>query len=142
MKAASYIDSLERLTLASVALTTIVLDEVAGPDLTLLGWRAVVVVGESTGGTRLSELAARLRISRPSATKLVQRLIARGLVEMSRDESDGRGRQLRLTAEGARIRRTVLRRRREMIEGAMNGEQPADFEDGLRLVAEKMAQWA
>lgn len=139
---AALVDALDRITLASVALTTIVLDEVAGPDLTLLAWRAIVVIGESTGGTRLSELADRLRISRPSATKLVQRLIGRNLVEMARDHADARGRRLRLSWEGIRVRETVLRRRHELLTEVVQGELPGDLEPGLRLVAERLAKWS
>ncbi len=136
-----HVDALERLMIVSVGLTTLVLDEVAGPDLTLLGWRATVLLGESPSGIRLGELAERLRISRPSATKLMQRLERRGFVETSRDHADGRGRRLRLTWEGIRVRETVLRRRREIIAEAIAGDLPADLEAGLREISDRLGRW-
>ncbi len=139
--APTYADSLERLTFASVALTTHVLEEVAGSELTLLGWRVLVVVGEASDGIRLSELAERLRISRPSATKLIQRLQRRGYIEASRDRADARGRRLQLTAPGSDLRETVLRRRRELLLEAVAAELPADLETGLRVIADRLARF-
>ena len=137
----SYLDAIERITFASVALTTRVLDEVAGADLTMLGWRVLVIVGHASGDLRLGELADRLGISRPSATKAVQRLQRRGLVETARDHADARGRRLRLTPDGIQLRETVLARRRRLLVDTIGSEVPGDFEAGIRLVADRLDRW-
>lgn len=139
--APSYLDAIERLTFASVALTALVLDQAAGADLTMLGWRVLVIVGQSQNGLRLGELADRLRISRPSASKVVQRLRRRGLVESVRDDTDARGRRLRMTLDGARLRETVLARRRHLLIETLGTEMPEGFEAGIRLVAERLECW-
>lgn len=56
---------------------------------------------------RLSELNRRVLLSQPALSRMVDRLVERGLVRREADESDGRGILLGLTEEGrAQQRRT------------------------------------
>ncbi|HWK76357.1 MULTISPECIES: MarR family winged helix-turn-helix transcriptional regulator [unclassified Microbacterium] len=64
--------------------------------------------------TRAPEMTARLRevtthmlISQPSVSRLVDRMVARGLITKSGDPTDGRGAILRATDAGARAFREV-----------------------------------
>lgn len=54
------------------------------------------------GSLRMSELAARVVLSRPGLTGVAKRLEAQGLVERRRCAQDGRGLDAVLTAEGRR----------------------------------------
>lgn len=64
------------------------------------------LLGEAgRNGLRLSELAERRGMSGPGLSRLASRLERRGLIERSRAASDGRGYELRLTAQG----RSLLR---------------------------------
>jgi DNA-binding MarR family transcriptional regulator len=53
-------------------------------------------------GTRLTELAARLGVSKPAVGKLVAELEALGAVRVEPDPADGRAKHVRLSAVGQR----------------------------------------
>ena len=65
---------------------------------------------ERSGPQRLSDLAARERLSQPGMTSMVSRMAADGLVERTADPADGRVVLIGITARGsdrlAGIRRT------------------------------------
>ena len=139
------IDLIEMIAVSSVAMTAQALAETAGSELTFLGWRTLVVVGAADEPIRLSELADRLAVSRPSASKLVHRMARRGLLDLTGDAADGRGVRLGLSGEGSRLRHNVIERRRQLISQSM-GEEPALEVDGsdlgaLALAANRLGQW-
>jgi DNA-binding MarR family transcriptional regulator len=140
------IESLERIAVASVAMTARALAETAGSELTFLGWRTLVVVGGAGEPIRLSDLAERLGVSRPSASKLVRRMVRRGLLELGADPSDRRGIRLRLSPEGARLRDGVIERRRQLIAGSVDGVALPASAGGeatlaLELAAHRLSKW-
>jgi DNA-binding MarR family transcriptional regulator len=132
------LDTLDRAAYAVVAVTSNALADVVGTELTFLGWRTLVVLADSTGPMRLTDLAARLRLSNPSASKLVRRLERRGLVTLSPNPEDRRGLLIGVAAEGARIRIAVTQRRREILADALAEPIPPGFEDGLAVVASRL----
>jgi DNA-binding MarR family transcriptional regulator len=141
---AAVLDQLERIAVASVAITARALVETAGSELTFLGWRTLVVVGSSTEQPRLSDLADRLGTSRPSTSKLVRRLARRGLVEAVGDAKDRRGVRVGLTAAGLRLHHAVVDRRRRLFEESLAGaglEEGRTGPESLALVAEGLARW-
>ena len=135
------LDALERIALSMVAITTLALQEVAGPELTFLGWRVLVVAGPNDAPVRSGDLALALRLSRPSASKLIRRLRARGLVELTADPIDGRGVLVILTTEGRRVRAAVLDRRRQILAQALAGPFPEQFEPALEALADRLERW-
>ncbi len=56
---------------------------------------------------RLKDVTAHMLISQPSVSRLVDRMVSRGLVTKIADPADGRGYLLRGTAEGLRAFRRV-----------------------------------
>ena len=70
-----------------------------GPDLSPHDARALRVIGHH-GPTRLGVVADHLRIAPRSATDVVDRLEARGLVERAPDPDDRRAMTVRLTEPG------------------------------------------
>lgn len=81
------------------------------------------------GELSLSELAAALGITRPSATTAVNKLERKGFVEKRRDERDGRMVYVSLTKEGRFIDRLHRRFHRSMTyevsQGLTEGEKEA-----------------
>lgn len=66
--------------------------------------------------TRAPAMTARLRditrlmlVSQPSVSRLIDRMVARGLVEKCADPDDGRGALVRATTQGSRLFRNVAR---------------------------------
>src|ERR1700744_4587493 len=70
-------------------------------DLTIAQYRALVQLGE--GGEAASPFAAKLAVSRPSATAVVEGLVQRGLVDRHHPVGDRRRVSLALTDEGQRV---------------------------------------
>jgi DNA-binding MarR family transcriptional regulator len=82
-------------------------------------------------GATVGEIATELRVAPNTASTLVQRLVAAGLVEREADASDRRAMRLRLTpAAHARID-AWRARRQEVLDRALAGLRDAD-RDGLR----------
>lgn len=138
--AAMIADSLDRIAYSIVAITARAVQAVAGPELTFLGWRVLVVVDEMEAPARLGAVATRLGLSAPSASKLVRRLQRRGLVTLARDTADRRGLVIALTPEGRQIRTAVMRRRREVLEGATEPALPDDVDGAFHELARRLAQ--
>jgi long-chain acyl-CoA synthetase len=70
-------------------------------DLTIAQYRALVQLGE--GAEAASSLAAKLAISRPSATAVVEGLVQRGLVDRRQSADDRRRVSVTLTESGERV---------------------------------------
>jgi len=94
-----------------------------------------------TSGVRVGEVDDGVGAPLPAASRLVQRLQRRGLVEVERDPDDGRAVRVRLTHAGAHARSTVLARRRHLISEAPDQTVlPAEAVQGLRVVAERFGR--
>jgi DNA-binding MarR family transcriptional regulator len=109
---------LERIVVASVAITARVLAEVA-PELTLLQWRVLVLVDEAGDGIAVGAIAAELNARLAATSRLVGRLRDRDLVSTSKDPGDARVTVVRLAPAGARLRTAVVDRRRTTLAWAV-----------------------
>ncbi|MCE7482945.1 MarR family transcriptional regulator [Microbacterium profundi] len=56
---------------------------------------------------RLRDVTANMLISQPSVSRLVDRMVSRGLIQKCPDPEDGRGALIRATEDGARAFRAV-----------------------------------
>ncbi|APX33659.1 transcriptional regulator [Brachybacterium sp. P6-10-X1] len=65
-----------------------------------VSWRVVATI-ERHGPLRLSEIADRERVSRPTATTVIKRLEEEGLVQRATDPTDSRSSLVRTTEQGA-----------------------------------------
>lgn len=72
-------------------------------------------------------------MSMPSASRLVDRLEARGYVSTSRDPRDGRATIVALTEHGAEIRRSVMAQRRTLLAETLAGEDASLADVAARL---------
>ncbi len=100
------------------------LDEVPGMDLSPHDARALRVIGHH-GPTRLGVVADHLRIAARSATDVVDRLEARGLVSRSPDPDDRRALSVSLTERGVEVLAQVDERRKEGAEDFFGALTPA-----------------
>ncbi|MBD7958814.1 MarR family transcriptional regulator [Microbacterium sp. Sa4CUA7] len=69
---------------------------------------------------RLREVTANMLISQPSVSRLVDRMVARGLLIKCTDPEDGRGAVVTATPEGAAIFRRLAARHGQSIAGRMS----------------------
>jgi DNA-binding MarR family transcriptional regulator len=107
---------LERLVVAGVAITTRALADASDDwELTFPQWRALLIVGEADDGATVSAVAARVGVTVPATSRLLQRLARRGLLNTTSDEQDRRATRARLTARGIAVREQIIGRRRALI---------------------------
>lgn len=124
-------DLVEALLVASRALVGVAARSIAGIDVTLSQYRALVVVGSRPAGS-VGDLAAALDTHPTTATRMCDRLVAKGLLRRAQAAGDRRAVELHLTATGRRLlQRVVERRKRDLAaivsrmgsEGATEGVQ-------------------
>jgi DNA-binding MarR family transcriptional regulator len=86
------------------------------------------------GPIRLSELNRRVLLSQPALSRMVDRLVGRGLVRREADEADGRGIRLSLTEAGVAQQKSTGRRHALNISLAMNDAfEPEEMRELLAL---------
>lgn len=69
---------------------------------------------------RLREVTANMLISQPSVSRLVDRMVARGLITKCADPNDGRGAVLRATPEGTALFRRLASTHGQRIAARMS----------------------
>ena len=111
-------DALEAIAYGSVAVTARAIAS-NGVELTFPQWRVLVIVGETATGASVSEVATRLGAELSPTSRLVRRLVGRGLAVTSKSETDRRVTRIRLTEAGRGLRDAVLRGRRAMLDDVL-----------------------
>lgn len=88
--------------------------------------------------SRIRDLNSRLLLTQPSVSRLIDRLVARGLVEKLNDPGDARGRIVRLTDAGFEVFRRVGVRHADTIAGLVGGAlSPAELTE-LAALCDKL----
>ncbi|HSJ27837.1 MAG TPA: MarR family transcriptional regulator [Acidimicrobiia bacterium] len=89
---------------------------------------------------RLGELHRHVLLSQPALSRMVDRLVARGLILRVSDPTDARGRLLSLSAEGRATQRRIGRRHARNVAAAMTTAlTDAQLED-LRSICRTLAE--
>lgn len=100
--------------------------EAQAAGLTDATWRPLLHLHLLGDGCRQKELAASVGIEGPSLVRILETLIAKGLIQRSEDSADRRAKLLCLTAEGkrvvARIRKTVTSLENELLSPFSDSE--------------------
>lgn len=95
-----------------------------GLDLDDTAIRAVYLLGMRGGSSRPSELADELRLTRPTASKLLVRLASDGLVDVHDHPADGRSKRVRLTSRGQGAYRVLHAAGVDLVGGALHRLAP------------------
>ncbi len=93
---------------------------------------AALATIEQHGPITLGELAAREQVAPPTITKVVEKLVANGLVTRTTDMADRRVNRVALTNKGARHLATNRTKRTEWLDSRLRDLEP---EDHAALVA-------
>lgn len=111
----------------------------AGLDLTATQIAALAML-DRHGPQTPSELAARERIQRPTATRLIARLEQGGLVTRTRDPQDGRVSVIALTDEGRALVAEQRSRKTAFLARRLQELEPGDREllERAALLLEQM----
>jgi DNA-binding MarR family transcriptional regulator len=136
----------DAFAVASRALVGIVARSLAGvgQDVTLPQYRALVILS-TRGPQRITDLATHLGVTGSTASRMIDRLVRKHLVQRRRAKDDRRSLRVALTESGEDVVNETTRRRRVEIERIMN-EMPAGsrrpLTDAMVAFAVAAGEWA
>jgi DNA-binding MarR family transcriptional regulator len=108
-------------------------------DISMREYDVLYTLAKCREPLRLAELNRYVLLSQPALSRLVDRLVARGLVRRDADPADGRGVRLSLTADGrARQRELGLRHARDVTR-AMHARVSLDELATLTAICHQLA---
>jgi DNA-binding MarR family transcriptional regulator len=126
--------AVERLLAAGIGMTAWAIGRSPrAATLTIGQWR-VLVLAARIQGLRVGELAARLGMSQPSASRLVRRLETRGLVHATRSPDDRRATVVTLTDTGQVLVQDVVDRRRARVADALRDRSRGDEREATATI--------
>ena len=125
LAAASDLELAARLRLA-ITRTARRLRQEAGTDLSPSQLAALATI-ERHGPLAPSELAERERIRRPTATRVLSRLVEAGLIERIPDPADGRSAIVSVSSEGRALLRRLRRRKTAYLATRIRDLPPQDL---------------
>ena len=102
-------------------------------DLNFHQLHAAIVIMEHQGVT-MKEFAGSLRITSPSATSLVNRLVKMGWVQRFADKDNRKLVRLRIAPRGQKALQTRLRRKKQEMRKIVSFLAPADQKDFARIL--------
>ncbi len=120
-------------TYASEVLTSRLLDEATGGELTPAQYEAIVFLHRH-GGCSAKALSEGLQISIPSSTRLVDRLVRKKLVDRRESGADRRLVQLTVTPAGGAALQAVRQARVRRLQQALETFAPVERERLLALL--------
>jgi DNA-binding MarR family transcriptional regulator len=95
--------------------------EVAEQDLSFSQLKTLLLVAEHAGPLSVKDVADRLGISLPTASRAVDSLVRRGIVERAEDPADRRMKQVRTSPKGDRLMERLVAARIRAFEGLLDG---------------------
>src|SRR5262245_30267714 len=114
------VHAIERLLSAGIGITARAIGDAPGAATLTLGQWRVLMIACSTEGLRVGELAAHLGISVPSASRMIRRIEAQGLLTATRAREDRRVTVVRPTEAGQRLVHDVTARRQGLIASTLH----------------------
>lgn len=108
-----------------------------GEDVTLPQYRALVVLA-SKGPQRVASLAEQLKVTPPTATRMCDRLVRKGLVRRRTSRGDRREVRVTLAPAGRELVAEVTRRRREEIARVLS-QIPVEDQEAMVDLFSKLA---
>jgi DNA-binding MarR family transcriptional regulator len=91
---------------------------------------------------RISELHRHVLLSQPALSRMVDRLVRRGLVEREPDPADGRGVRLSLSGAGRAVQREVGRQHARSVARSLTAALSRGELDQLEAICQKLASTA
>ncbi len=108
-------------------------------DLSMREYDVLYTLAKRREPLRISQLHRHVLLSQPALSRLVDRLVERGLVQRLADPADGRGVRLRLTAAGRAKQREVGRAHARSVARAVTADLAADELTQLATICWKLA---
>lgn len=125
---------------AYVRLTNVFATDGVFTEITMREYDVLYTLHREGRPMRLSELQSGVLLSQPALSRMVDRLVARGLLARCADESDRRAVQIWLTEEGRRIQRRVGARHAQSVARALDDALRAPDVLELGRICAKLAE--
>lgn len=109
-------------------------------ELSMREYDVLYTLSKCAEPLRIGELHQHVLLSQPALSRLVDRLVARGLVRRSTDPSDGRGVRLSLTDSGRELQREIGRRHARSVARAVTRGLSADELRQLANICERLGR--
>lgn len=109
-------------------------------DVSMREYDVLYTLSKRHEPVRLSELNRHVLLSQPALSRMVDRLVERGLVERQPDRSDGRGVRVSLTEAGRRRQRQVGSQHALSVARAVSAEVTVDELEQLERICRKLAR--
>ena len=106
-------------------------------DLSMREYDVLYTLSKCDRPVRMRELGREVLLSQPGLSRLVDRLVQRGLVERSPDPADGRSVRVALTPAGRERQKQVGRQHARSVARAMSAVDPDDLAR-LRAITTKL----
>lgn len=132
-------DAWEALLSAHAVLMKRFADEDLWHEVSMREYDVLYTLSKCRQPVRLSELHSHVLLSQPALSRLVDRLIQRGLVERRPDPQDGRGVQLSLTDTGRQAQRQIGRAHGRSVARAVTERLTAEELQQLTAICLKLA---
>lgn len=88
-------------------------------DASMREYDVLYTLTKADGPQRIGDLQGAVLLSQPALSRLVDRLVQRGLVAREPDPEDGRAVRIRLTDEGRRVQREIGRAHSKSVDRAL-----------------------
>jgi DNA-binding MarR family transcriptional regulator len=129
-------DAWEALLSAHASLMRRFSAEEVWEDISMKEYDVLYTLSKCREPIRLTDLNQHVLLSQPALSRLVDRLVARGLVQRIADSRDLRTVRLSLTADGEALQRRVGRRHARSVARAMRSElSPAELDQLTEICA-------
>jgi DNA-binding MarR family transcriptional regulator len=134
------VDAWESLFRAQHEVFAEISEDFRGTGLEQAEYDVLLTVTRSSDMTaRLRDVTSRMLVSQPSVSRLVDRMVSRGLVSKCPDPDDGRGALVRATEQGAAAFRVVAMQHARTIAERMSRLSDDELE-ALRTLTAKLRE--
>jgi DNA-binding MarR family transcriptional regulator len=107
-------------------------------DVSMHEYDVLHTLRQHHGPMRMRNLSESVLLSQPGLSRLVDRLVARGLVRRHKDPQDGRGVLVELTEEGRAVQRRIDRSRGRSVADAVMRALSGPEQEQLRDLCAKL----
>ncbi|WP_017792300.1 MarR family winged helix-turn-helix transcriptional regulator [Leucobacter salsicius] len=108
-------------------------------DVNMREYDVLYTVSKHDGPMRIGDIQSGVLLSQPALSRMVDRLVIRGLLERSPDPEDGRAVRINLSEAGARIQREVGRAHARSVARDVGGALTEDELQTLRSIGQKLS---
>ncbi|WP_062079088.1 MarR family winged helix-turn-helix transcriptional regulator [Demequina globuliformis] len=110
--------------------------------LSVREYDVLYTLSKSETPMRLSELSRGVLLSQPALSRMVDRLVTRGLISRCADPGDARASHLALTDDGREVQRAIGRRHGAAVAAALTGALSDDEVETLASLNHKLVAYA